>query len=237
MYGKQTRPIVPKESPHHLGFPEFGILVGTGVIGSDIAKATGAALAAKLRGTTQVVVDFFGDGASNRGDFHESLNLAGIWKLPIVYICENNQFAMATPVSASTGCEDIAERAKGYGFPGVIVRRNDVLEVFEAVQNAVKRAREGRGSTLIECKTYRWSVHAGLSNRETRDTEEIERWRHILGDPIARLQHQLIDKGVLTESAVKEIEANLKAEIDEAVEFAEKMSWPAPEEALKHVYG
>jgi TPP-dependent pyruvate/acetoin dehydrogenase alpha subunit len=236
MYGKQLGSTMPKESPHHLGLPENGILVGTGIIGSDIAKATGAALAAKLRGTTQVVVDFFGDGASNRGDFHESLNLATIWKLPVVYICENNQTAMSTSIKESTAVEDIADRAGGYGIPGVVIRKNDVIEVHNAVQDAICRARDGEGPTLIECKTYRWSVHAGLPSLESRSKEEIEFWKRKLGYPIMDLKKQLMLKGILTKQNVLEIEARIRHDLEEAIEFAEKSPFPDVEEALKHVY-
>jgi TPP-dependent pyruvate/acetoin dehydrogenase alpha subunit len=236
MYGKQLGSTMPKESPHHLGLPENGILVGTGIIGSDIAKATGAALAAKLRGTTQVVVDFFGDGASNRGDFHESLNLATIWKLPVVYICENNQTAMSTSIKESTAVEDIADRAGGYGIPGVVIRKNDVIEVHNAVQDAIYRARNGEGPTLIECKTYRWSVHAGLPSLESRSKEEIEFWKRKLGYPIMDLKKQLMLKGILTKQNVLEIEARIRHDLEEAIEFAEKSPFPDVEEALKHVY-
>jgi len=236
MYGKQLGSTMPKESPHHLGLPENGILVGTGIIGSDIAKATGAALAAKLKGTTQVVIDFFGDGASNRGDFHESLNLATIWKLPVVYICENNQTAMSTSIKESTAVEDIADRAGGYGIPGVVIRKNDVIEVHNAVQDAICRARDGEGPTLIECKTYRWSVHAGLPSLESRSKEEIEFWKRKLGYPIMDLKKQLMLRGILTKQNVLEIEARIRHDLEEAIEFAEKSPFPNVEEALKHVY-
>lgn len=236
MYGKQLGSTMPKESIHHLGLPGHGILVGTGIIGSDIAKATGAALAAKLRGTTQVVIDFFGDGASNRGDFHESLNLAAIWNLPVVFICENNRMAMSTSVTESTAVEDIADRAGGYGIPGVVIRRNDVIAVHNAVGDAVCRARDGKGPTLIECKTYRWSVHAGLPRLESRSKEEIEFWKRKLGYPIMDLKKELMLQEILTKQAVSEIEVKIKHDLEEAVEFAEKSSFPAVEEALKHVY-
>lgn len=236
MYGKQVGATFPKECVHHLGIPERGILVGTGVIGSDIAKATGAALAAKIRGTTQVVLDFFGDGASNRGDFHESLNLAGIWRLPIVYVCENNQTAMATPVSVSTALVDIATRAAGYGIPATVIRRNDVLAVHEAVQTAVARARAGDGPAFIECKTYRWYPHAGSRSRETRSADEIEAWKRKLGCPIEALKTQLLEKGLLTPQRVDEVDAQIGKEIDEALIYAATRPFPTPEEALKHVY-
>jgi TPP-dependent pyruvate/acetoin dehydrogenase alpha subunit len=236
MFGKQVGATFPKECVHHLGIPERGILVGTGVIGSDIAKATGAALAAKIKGTTQVVLDFFGDGASNRGDFHESLNLAAIWQLPIVYVCENNHTAMATPVSASTSIADIADRAAGYGIPAAVIPRNDVLAVHEAVQTAVQRAREGGGPTLIECKTYRWYPHAGPRSRETRSVEEIEGWKKKLGCPIEGLKKQLLERGLLTAQQVDAMDAHVAEELDEAVAFADQSVFPSPEEALKHVY-
>ena len=237
MYGKQLGSTMPKESIHHLGLPEYGILVGTGIIVSDIAKAKGAALAAKLRGTKQVVIDFFGDGASNRGDFHESLNLAAIWNLPIVYICENNHTAMSTSITESTSVVNIADRAGGYGIPGIIIRRNDVMAVYNAVQDAVCRARDGKGPTLIECKTYRWSVHAGLPSLDSRSKEEIDFWKKKLGYPILDLKKELIQRGILTKQVISEIEAKIKHDLEEAVEFAEKSPFPVVEEALKHVYG
>ena len=236
MFGKQIDSTFPKECVHHLGVPERGILVGTGIIGSDIAKATGAALAAKIRKTNQVVLDFFGDGASNRGDFHESLNMASIWKLPIIYICENNQLAMATPVSQSVGVDDISKRAIGYGIPSITIRENDVVAVHQAVQAAVKKARKGGGATLIECKTYRWYPHAGPLSRETRSIDLINDWKRKLGCPIDNLKQQLVDRKVLTQSMIVEIEKHVQQEIEDAVNFAESSSFPSPDEAYQHVY-
>jgi pyruvate dehydrogenase E1 component alpha subunit len=236
MFGKQIDSTFPKECVHHLGVPERGILVGTGIIGSDIAKATGAALAAKIRKTNQVVLDFFGDGASNRGDFHESLNMASIWKLPIIYICENNQLAMATPVSQSVGVDDISKRAIGYGIPSITIRENDVVAVHQAVQAAVKKARKGGGATLIECKTYRWYPHAGPLSRETRSIDLINDWKRKLGCPIDNLKQQLVDRKVLTQSMIDEIEKHVQQEIEDAVQFAETSSFPSPDEAYQHVY-
>lgn len=236
MYGKQTGKNMPKESSHHHGVQDLGILVGVGVIGSDIAKATGAALAIKLKGTKQVVLDFFGDGASNRGDFHESLNLAGIWKLPIVYICENNQFQMSTTFEDHTACADIADRAPGYGMPGIVIRGSDVIAVHEAVQEAIKRARDGQGPSLIECKVYRFYPHVGLLSRERRSKDEIDEGKQMFGDPIEILKSQLMEREILTEEMVKDIEASIDKEIEEAIEYAENAPFPAPEEALKDVY-
>jgi TPP-dependent pyruvate/acetoin dehydrogenase alpha subunit len=236
MYGKQIGPTFPKECVHHLGVPEQGILVGTGVIGSDIAKATGAALAVKIRRTNQVVVDFFGDGASNRGDFHESLNMASIWKLPIVYICENNHLAMSTPVSTSIAIDDISKRATGYGIPTATIRDNDVIAVHQAVQNAVKNAREGGGAALIECKTYRWYPHAGPLSRDPRSIDEINDWKRKLGCPIEKLKQHLLERDALTQSMIDEIDIQVHEEIDEAVHFAEASPFPSVNEAFKHVF-
>ena len=236
MFGKQIDSTFPKECVHHLGVPERGILVGTGIIGSDIAKATGAALAAKIRKTNQVVLDFFGDGASNRGDFHESLNMASIWKLPIVYICENNQLAMSTPVSKSIGVDDISKRAIGYGMPSITIRENDVVAVHQAVQAAVNKARKGGGATLIECKTYRWYPHAGPLSRETRSIDLINEWKRKLGCPIENLKQQLLERQVLTQHMIDEIEKHVQQEIEDAIQFAETSAFPSPDEAYKHVY-
>ena len=236
MFGKQIDSTFPKECVHHLGVPERGILVGTGIIGSDIAKATGAALAAKIRKTNQVVLDFFGDGASNRGDFHESLNMASIWKLPIVYICENNQLAMSTPVSKSIGVDDISKRAIGYGIPSITIRENNVVAVHQAVQAAVNKARKGGGATLIECKTYRWYPHAGPLSRETRSIDLINEWKRKLGCPIENLKQQLLERQVLTQHMIDEIEKHVQQEIEDAIQFAETSAFPSPDEAYKHVY-
>lgn len=152
MYGKQIGPTMPKENSHHIGVPELGILPGTGIVGADISRAVGAALAAKLRDTGQVVIDFFGDGASNRGDFHESLNLAAIWKLPVVFICENNHYAFSTPISKTTSVENIAARSASYNIPGITINGNEVLLVHKTVNEAVKRSREGLAQLSLSAK-------------------------------------------------------------------------------------
>lgn len=235
MYGKQVESTVHKESAHHLGFPEYGIIAGTGVVGSDIARATGAALAAKLKKSGQIVVSFFGDGASNRGDFHESLNMASIWKLPIVYICENNQYALSTPFAKTTAVERIADRAVGYNMPGVSIDGNDVLLVHKTVQEAAKRAREGMGPTLIECKTYRWRAHCEAAP-ENRSSEEVNSGKKKFGCPIERFGEKLKKDGILSNEKIQQIEAEVEREISEAIEYAEKCPFPAAEEAFKHVY-
>ncbi|MEM2104258.1 MAG: thiamine pyrophosphate-dependent dehydrogenase E1 component subunit alpha [Candidatus Bathyarchaeia archaeon] len=235
MYGKKSGRFMPKESAHHIGIPEIGILAGTGIVGSDIARATGAALAAKIRKTGQIAISFFGDGASNRGDFHESLNLAAIMKLPIIYICENNQYALSTPASKTVPVENISQRAASYNILGVTIDGNDVLTVYKTVQDAVKKAREGFGPTLIECKTYRWRAHCEVAP-DNRSPEEIEFWKKKFGCPVQRFKEKLVSMGVLTYEKMKEIEISVEREILEAVEYAESCPYPAPEEAFTNVY-
>ena len=179
--------------------------------------------------------DFFGDGAAQRGDFHEGLNFAGVFKLPIVFILENNGFAEMTPLAKHFAGSDFACRAQGYGFPGKRVDGNDVLEVYEAVQDAVARARSGDGPTLLECVTYRLRGHSeSHPPTELRAMAEIEAWR--AKDPIPRLRTQLLQHGVLSDDLVQTIDAEVKAVIDDAVEWAENSPPPAPDELYRHVY-
>jgi len=234
IFGKATGPARAKVTTHHIGDNERGIIGTTGVVGGHLCTATGVALACKLRKTDSVVLCFLGDGASNRGDFHEALNFASVKKLPVIFIVENNQYAMWTPISSHMAIENVADRAKSYGIPGVIVDGNDVLAVHRAVQEAIKRARSGNGPTLIECKTYRIRDHAELPYPERRPKEEIEEWKK--KDPIKCFKEWLLEKGVLTEEMAKKIEKEIEAELDEAVKFAEESPFPEPEETLRDVY-
>jgi TPP-dependent pyruvate/acetoin dehydrogenase alpha subunit len=181
------------------------------------------------------VVDFFGDGAAQRGDFHEGLNFAGVFRLPVVFVLENNGFAEMTPLAKHFAGSDFACRAQGYGFPGVRVDGNDVFEVYEAVQTAATRARAGEGPTLIECVTYRLRGHSeSHPPTELRDIAEIEQWR--AKDPIRRMRDRLVQRGTLTEGLVQRIEAEVQAEIQDAMKFAEESPSPSPEELYKDVY-
>ena len=235
MYAKATGPAGGKTTAHHMGDVEHGVLLGSGIVGASITVAVGAALAFKLRKEPHVVVDFFGDGAAQRGDFHEGLNFAGVFKLPIVFILENNGFAEMTPLAKHFAGSDFACRAQGYGFPGKRVDGNDVLEVYEAVQDAVARARSGDGPTLLECVTYRLRGHSeSHPPTELRAMAEIEAWR--AKDPIPRLRTQLLQHGVLSDDLVQTIDAEVKAVIDDAVEWAENSPPPAPDELYRHVY-
>jgi TPP-dependent pyruvate/acetoin dehydrogenase alpha subunit len=202
----------------------IGFLGANGITGGSIPFATGLALAARLRGTGAVTVCFFGDGASNQGTFHEALNLAGIWKLPVLYVCENNQYAMSTPVCAAMAIADVAARAAGYGFPGVVVDGNDLLAVRQAAAAAIARARSGAGATLLECKTYRLSGHSrGDQRRYRTSAEEREAWRN---DPIRRWRHGLQRAGLLDAAADRAIRAEVRQRVRAAIAFARRSPDP-----------
>jgi TPP-dependent pyruvate/acetoin dehydrogenase alpha subunit len=235
MYAKATGPARGKATAHHMGDPQHGVLIGSAIVGASITVAVGAALAFKLQRKDSVVVDFFGDGAAQRGDFHEGLNFAGVFKLPVVFVLENNGFAEMTPVEKHFAGSDFACRAQGYGFPGVRLDGNDVLAVYDAVQTAVARARVGDGPTLLECVTYRLRGHSESHlPAELRDQAEIDRWR--TKDPIPWMRTQLIERGLLTDDLVRKIEAEAEMEIEDAVRFAEASPPPDPAEIFKDVY-
>jgi acetoin:2,6-dichlorophenolindophenol oxidoreductase subunit alpha len=181
-----------------------------------------------------VAIAFFGDGASNEGSFHESLNIASAFNLPVVYVCENNLYAVGTRQSRVRKTEDIADRATGYSIPGLVVDGNDAIAVYEAVKAAVDRAREGGGPTLIECKTYRWRTHFEGEPDTYRPPEEVEAW--MKRDPIPPYRRLLIEQGVLSERQADDIERRVLLELDEAVEFARHSPLPAPESALEDLW-
>jgi acetoin:2,6-dichlorophenolindophenol oxidoreductase subunit alpha len=235
IYGKVTGAARGKSTAHHMADPACGVLLGTGLIGSDITVAVGAALACKLRRQDNVVIDFFGDGAAQRGDFHEGLNFAGIFKLPIVFVLENNGFAEYTPLSKHFAGEDFACRAQGYGFTGLRLDGNDVLAVHEAAQQAIARARAGGGPTLLECVTYRYRSHCENRPPEYgRDPAEIARWRQ--KDPIDRLAGQLAERGLLDDEGRERVADEARAEIDAAISFAEECPFPPAEEVGELAY-
>jgi len=223
-----------KGGTQHVASLEHGFLGTNGITGGGIPVATGAALAARLRRTGQVVLSFFGDGASNQGTFHESLNMAAVWRLPIVYVCENNLYAMSTPLHEATAVERIAARAAAYGMPGETVDGNDVLEVREAVRRAAERARSGGGPTLLECTTYRHLGHSKSDEREYRTREEEQCWLAL--DPILRSERRLEGQGELSPEALVALEEQVAAEIDAAVAFAEASPPLDPSLAAEGVY-
>ena len=218
----------------HIADLEKGNLGANGIVGGGIPIAVGAALTSKMKKQGYVVLCFFGDGATNEGSFHESLNLAAIWDLPVVFICENNKYGMSGPVKDMTRVENIADRATGYGIPGKVVDGLDVIEVMNVVYNAVERAREGKGPTLIEAKTYRWKGHSKSDAKKYRTREEEEDWRS--KDGIKRFKELLIEEGLLTEETAKKLQEEAKQEIEEAVKFAENSPQPSFESLLEDVY-
>ncbi len=224
-----------RQFPAHYSFPPLRIVSVSSAVATQIPHAVGIALASKLKGEEAVTIVYFGDGATSKGDFHEGLNFAGVHKLPVIFFCENNRYAISVPLSKQMAIEDVAERAKGYGFPGVVVDGNDVLAVYEVTKEAVDRARGGGGPTLIEAKTYRFLPHTSEDDdRRYRSREEVEEWRR--RDPIERFRQDLLQTGILTETLDQETRTRVAAEADDAVEFAEKSPEPDPREALRHVY-
>ena len=234
MFGRRNGSGKGRGPASHSGDNSIGILAGTGLIGSGIPISTGAALAMKLQKKDNVALHFFGDGASNRGDFHEALNMAGVMKLPIVYVCDNNCYAMSVPQTCAMAIENIAIRAEGYGFPGIMVDGNDVLAVYEATQKAIVRARKGEGPTLIECKTYRWMGHSINDPGVYRSAEEVAAWKEKC--PVRRFENYLREKKILNDAKVQDVYKKVNEEIEEAVRFAESSPLPLPEDTLLDVY-
>ncbi|CEP69144.1 Dehydrogenase, E1 component [Moorella glycerini] len=236
MFGKSTGYCYGKGGSMHISDIELGIVGANGVVGGGIPLATGAALSAQLRNSGQVVACFFGDGASNQGVFHESLNLAAVWRLPVVYICENNGYGISVSQERHQAIKDIAVRAGAYGMPGVVVDGNDVEAVYEATREAVARARRGEGPTLLECKTYRWrGHHEGDPNRGSRyrTREEMAAWEERC--PIKNYETKLLARGA-SPDRLEEIQKQVKKEIEDAVEYANNSPFPAVEEAVSQVY-
>jgi pyruvate dehydrogenase E1 component alpha subunit len=235
LYGRRTGYCKGKGGSMHIADFGIGMLGANGIVGGGISIVTGAALAAQMEGKGRVAVSFFGDGASNAGPFHECLNIAASWKLPIIYVCENNLYAAQTSAASTQGLEDVAARAAGYGIPGTVVDGNDIFAVNRAAFQAVQRAREGHGPTLIECKTYRWRAHTERKTQpDPRDKSEIETWKG--KDPIMRLVAQLQDQQALSSAEWQAMRAEVLGEIDGAVRFAEGSPFPGPEHATEDVF-
>lgn len=234
LFAKATSPDRGRSSPAHMGYPPLNIITPASSIAGQLNVGTGVALGLKKLGRDSVVVSFFGDGATSIGGFHEALNFAGVHRLPILYVCQNNLWAESVPLRLQTALKDLSDRAKAYGFPGLTVDGNDVLAVYEAASKAIVRARSGEGPTLIECKTYRWYGHSEIDPAKYRSKEEVEAWKK--KDPIPRFEKYLIDRKVLGEEVKAEIAAQITAEINEAVEFADQSPYPEPAEATDFVW-
>jgi 2-oxoisovalerate dehydrogenase E1 component len=235
LYGRETGCSHGRGGSMHLFAPEIGLMGTSGIVGPCILQAAGAGYSFKLLKTDKVAVAFFGDGAVNNGAFHEGLNLAGIYKLPVLFVCENNQLATEVPFEYSAGNSNVADRGPIYGLPGVLVDGNDVMAVHDAAREAVGRARAGGGPTLLECRTYRTRPHAeGMGDFTYRTREEVEEWKTRC--PILRLGQLLLAEGFSTEAELQSIATEIAAEVAEANQFAEKSPWPDPTTATAHIY-
>jgi len=227
LQGKETGYSHGRGGSMHLFDLEMGFLGGNGIVGGGLPIALGAAFSSQYKETDRVPVCFFGDGAASQGTFHESMNIASLWKLPLIFVCENNQYAVTTPTSETISIPDVGDRAFAYGIPGKVIDGNDVLLVYNTVGEAVGRARTGEGPTLIECKTYRWDPHCFVIP-ETRAKEEIEGWKK--KDPVSRFEKKLLDEKILTDEDLRKMKSKIMKEIDTAEDFAKNSPYPSVEE-------
>ena len=235
LYAKQSGPTRGRIPVYHMGAPDLGILSGTSMVGSVVPLAVGSALADQLEGNNNVTISFFGDGAVNRGDVHEGMNLACVRKLPIVFFCENNFFAKSTPIELSTAGGSIAARAQGYGIKGYCVDGNDVLIIHQTAKEAIERARSGNGPTLIECETYRWAPHSTAGDREfARTDEKLIEWKKKC--PIARLEKKLLKNSDIDTASLKKIDQKIISEIEKAIKVAEDAAHAPGNIATENVY-
>jgi len=234
MYAKATGLSKGRDSALHSGVPELGIFGNTSMLGANTPVAAGLALTFKTEQRDNVVLAYFGEGASNTGDVHEAMNFAGVHKLPLVFICENNIYSYSVPIEKSMAIEDVADRAAGYGFEGVSINGNDVLAVYQSTQGAIARARAGEGPTLIECKTYRWHGHSEHDKPFYRTSDEEAIWKS--RDPLPTFTAYLRSQSLLTDEIALGIEERVRAEIDAAVTFAEGSPEPSPGDATSDIY-
>jgi 2-oxoisovalerate dehydrogenase E1 component alpha subunit len=224
-----------RQMPGHYGKRQLKILTGGSPVATQLLHAAGIALASKMRNEDAVTAAYFGEGAASQGDCHEAMNFAGIHKLAVLFVCENNGYAISVPQSRQMAIQNVADRAAGYGFPGVVVDGNDVLACYEVAKQAADRARRGEGPTLIEAKTYRFTPHSSDDDdRRYREAEEVARWRQ--KDPIQGYSAYLREAGVLTEEAEREVTERVTREVDEATDYAEQAPDPSPDDLLTWVY-
>ncbi|HPI97482.1 MAG TPA: thiamine pyrophosphate-dependent dehydrogenase E1 component subunit alpha [Synergistales bacterium] len=235
IYGKKPGFCKGKGGSMHIADFSVGMLGANGVVGGGYTLATGAALASKMLGKDQVTVVFFGDGASNRGTFHEAANMAAAWDLPILFVCENNQWASTTPYRTTTSVEDIADRAQGYGMEGIIVDGNDVFAVYETARKLIGDIRKGSGPALLECKTYRIGGHFVGDPEMYRTKEEVQKVFKE-NDPITRFEERVLEEKVMTREELDQIKEEVLKEVDEAVEFARQAPEPDPSELYQDLY-
>lgn len=236
LYGRATGYCKGKGGSMHISNMALGMLGANGIVGGGPPIAVGAGFSNKFRKTDRVSVTFFGDGASNEGSFHEAANLAALYQLPVIFVCENNGYGEYTAQSNHQAIVDVADRAAGYGMPGVIVDGMDAVAVHEAAGMAIQRARQGAGPTLLECKTYRFYDHVGIRGMglSYRSDDEVEEWKR--RDPITLLERRLADLDILSADAARAIHAEVLADVQAAVAFAESSPLPGPEALLEDVY-
>ena len=234
LFGRETGYCKGKGGSMHIADRDKGILGANGIVGAGHCIACGAGLSAKLRGTDQVCVCFFGDGSTNQGTFHESLNMASIWKLPVIFVCENNHYGISMSQDRHQAIKDVADRGAAYNIPGIAVDGNDPMAVYEAASEAVARARAGKGPTLLECKTYRQHGHFEGDPAIYKPKEEQAAWME--KDPMPRFAKFLVDNGVCTEEEVKAMDDQVAKEIEDSIAFADAQPIPSLESAVVDVY-
>ncbi len=235
IFGKKTGYCKGKGGSMHIADFEIGMLGANGIVGAGLPIATGSALAAQLEGGDRISVVFFGDGAVGEGTFHESLNIASIWKLPIVFVCENNMYGVNTPTSYSMAAENVADRAEAYSMPGMVAYGNNLFTVYETAEKAVSRARKGDGPSLIEFRTYRWRAHfEGGGVPDLRPGDELEEWKKKC--PVAFMEQQLLEMGIMDSKQLKTLDSEIMSSVRDAVEFAMQSPEPDPEDALEDIY-
>jgi len=234
LLGKATGYCKGKGGSMHIADISLGNLGANGIVGGGIPIATGAALAIKKMKTNQVVLCFFGDGATNQGVFHESINMASIWNLPIIYIIENNKYGMGFPVEKAVNIKKLSKRACAYGLEGTTIEGNDVIGVYKTTRQLIDKIRKGGAPAILECMTYRWKGHSKMDAELYRTKEEVAAWKKKC--PIIKYKKHLIDENILKPAEIKNIEEDVQAQITEAAKFAIDSPFPDPEDALKDVY-
>jgi len=218
----------------HMGDLKLNLIPFVSMLGDNVPVATGVGLSFKMRGQDRVALCFFGDGATSRGDWHEGINMAAVFKVPVVFICNNNQYAYSTPLERQMAVENVADRAVAYGLPGEIVDGNDILAVWDATNRAIERARAGNGPSLIECKTFRMTGHSAHDDAGYVPPELFEFWEE--KDPIRRFERFLTQRSIVSASDIEDLQKRINREIDEAIQIAEKDPFPEPEDCLRDVY-
>lgn len=234
VYARSNSPDKGKSHPCHYGYKEKGVITPASTVAGQTVVGTGCALGFKIQKKDNVVLAFFGEGGTSRGGWHEALNFAGIHKLPIVYICQNNLWAESVPSTLQAGIKQFSFRAKAYGFPGVTIDGNDVVTIHKTAAEAITRARAGEGPTLIECMTYRWYGHSEIDAADYRSDAELEKWKK--EDPVPRAEKLLMDLGILTTEQREALVGEINHELDEAIKACEGVKYSEPEEAYSDVY-